>query len=127
MKIPLLLLLILNTALHAVAAAAKWHPGHYVFIAGEKLTPEVLTLPHFRGVQKIFTWRQLEPAEGRYDFLRVARRPRPGPQARPHGRQLVVQLTHKSFTKGARSVPDYIQGPEFGGGVSKPRCRPGLS
>lgn len=98
----------------AAAEEVKWHPGHYVFVGGDKLSPEVLTLPHFRGVQKIFTWRQLEPAEGRYDFsaLRADL-----DLARKHDRQLVVQLTHKSFTRGARSVPDYIQGPAFGGGV----------
>lgn len=114
MKIVLVLFLTLSTALRAVSSEAKWHPGHYVFVTGDKLSADVLTLPHFRGVQKIFTWRQLEPEEGRYDFSALKA---DLDLVRKHGRQLVVQLTHKSFTKGARSVPDYLQGPKFGGGV----------
>ncbi len=92
----------------------KWHPGHYVLVGGGKLTNEVLTLPHFRGVQKIYTWREFEPEEGRYDFSTLRS---DLALARQHGRQLVVQFTFKSFTKGVRSVPDYLTGKKFGGGV----------
>ena len=48
----------------AATPGPKWHPGHYVYIAHDELTPEVLKLPHFRGVQKIYTWREFEPKEG---------------------------------------------------------------
>jgi hypothetical protein len=109
---------VLTLAASALLGAAepppvKWHPGHYIFVNGA-LTEEVLTLSHFRGVQKGYTWREFEPEEGRYDFstLRTDLA-----LARKHGRQLVAQLTYKSFVKGERQVPDYIKGPEFGGGV----------
>jgi len=94
--------------------AAKWHPGHYIFVGEEPLKPEILAIPHFRGVQKIFAWRSLEPSEGHYDFsaLRADLA-----LAKEHGRQIVVQLTFKSFTPGARNCPDYITGPGYGGGV----------
>ncbi|MEN9401365.1 MAG: hypothetical protein RL091_68 [Verrucomicrobiota bacterium] len=117
MNIPKLVLSLLLTA-PALSTAeptpVKWHPGHYVFVAHGAVTPEVLTLPHFRGVQKIYSWREFEPEEGRYDFsaLRTDLA-----LARKHGRQLVMQFTHKSFVKGERSVPDYLTGPEYGGGV----------
>lgn len=92
----------------------KWHPGHYIYIVSAKLTPEVLQLPHFRGVQRAFSWRTLEPKEGHYDFssLREALA-----LAREYDRQLIVQLTYKSFEKDARGIPDYITGPGYGGGV----------
>jgi hypothetical protein len=94
--------------------AVKWHPGHYVFVGQSPLTEEVLMLPHFRGVQRIYTWRELEPEQGRYDFSSL--------QAdlalvKQHGRQLVVQLTFKSFQKDVRNVPDYLTGATYGGGV----------
>ena len=109
------LLLIAATALRGVVSQeAKWHPGHYVFVGSAPLTEEVLTLPRFRGAQKIYTWRQFEPEMGRYEFSALKD---DLALARKHGRQLVVQFTHKSFTKGSRSVPDYLQGPEYGGGV----------
>lgn len=109
-----LVLLCSTTLCAAVSPEVKWHPGHYVYVAHSQITAEVLALPHFRGVQKIYTWREFEPEEGRYDFstlkadLALARR---------HGRQLVMQFTHKSFEKGVRSVPDYLRGAEYGGGV----------
>jgi hypothetical protein len=114
MKSILCFFVAISASLPAVAAAPKWHPGHYVYIAGGTLTPEVLTLPHFRGVQKIYSWRQFEPAQGRYDFSALKA---DLALARKHQRQLVVQFTHKSFSKGQRSVPDYLTGPEYGGGV----------
>lgn len=54
MKLRLLFCSILLVPVFAVAApaAVKWHPGHYVFVAHGAITPEVLALPHFRGVQK---------------------------------------------------------------------------
>jgi hypothetical protein len=108
-------LLVCAYALHAaVSPGVKWHPGHYIYVGGGKLTPEMLTQPHFRGVQKIYTWRQFEPEKGRYDFSEIKA---DLALARKHGRQLVMQFTHKSFTKGTRSVPDYLTGPEYGGGV----------
>ncbi|MEN9403642.1 MAG: hypothetical protein RL091_2345, partial [Verrucomicrobiota bacterium] len=93
---------------------AKWHPGHYIYVDHGGLTPELLSLPHFQGLQKAVTWRTLEPERNRYDFsslradLAVAKK---------YHRQLVVQLTFKSFSKGVRNVPDYLRGEEFGGGV----------
>ena len=116
MKTNVFFLLLATTVLRGTAASTetKWHPGHYVYIGGSKLTAEVLTLPHFRGVQKIYTWRQFEPEEGHYDFSTLKA---DLALARKHGRQLVVQFTHKSFTKGKRSVPEYLTGEKYGGGV----------
>ena len=115
LKSSLLGLLVTTAALRAAASPdPKWHPGHYVFLGTSKLTSEVLTLPHFRGVQRVYAWRDFEPEMGRYDFsalradLALAKR---------HGRQLVVQFSFKSFAKGLRNVPDYLTGAEYGGGV----------
>lgn len=104
-----------GTGLHASAAAeVKWHPGHYAYIGGGKIPETIVSLPHFRGVQKAYSWRQFETGFGQYDFsaLRADLA-----FVRQHGRQLVMQLTFKSFTQGERNVPDYIEGPDYGGGV----------
>lgn len=115
MKILVVYSLLLAHALYAAAPAeVKWHPGHYIYLVGANLTPEVLSLPHFRGVQRAFNWRTLERQPGQYDFssLREALA-----MAQRYDRQLVVQLTYKSFEKNVRGIPDYITGPEYGGGV----------
>ena len=111
----ILLFLVVAAALRAAdPAIVKWHPGHYVFVAHGTVTPEVLTLPHFRGVQKIYSWREFEPEKGRYDFSSLKA---DLALAKKHDRQLVAQFTFIAFTTGTRRIPDYIQGPEFGGGV----------
>jgi hypothetical protein len=57
-------------------APAKWHPGHYVFVAHQAIRPEHI-LDHFRGVQRCYTWKALEPEQGRYDFSAIIVRCRP--------------------------------------------------
>lgn len=111
----LLCLLIATVTLGAAGSSdVKWHPGHYIFIGPSKPTAEMLTLPHFRGVQRVYTWRDFEPEFGRYDFSTLKA---DLALVRKHGRQLVVQFSFKSFSAGARNVPDYLTGKEYGGGV----------
>jgi hypothetical protein len=115
LKPTLLGLLVTTAALRAAASLdPKWHPGHYVFLGTSKLTSEVLTLSHFRGVQRVYTWRDFEPEMGRYDFAALKA---DLALAKKHGRQLVVQFSFKSFAKGMRNVPDYLTGAECGGSV----------
>ena len=108
------LLLLLTALATASPVPVKWHPGHYVYVGAGELTENILTLPHFRGVQKNYYWCQLEPEKGRYDFAPLKADLK---LARKHGRQLVMQLTYKSFAKGVRNVPDYLAGEDYGGGV----------
>ncbi len=98
----------------AVAAPApKWHPGHYVYVGQGDIRPEHL-LQHFRGVQKGYTWSDLETAPGQYDFSRIRA---DLALLKKHGKQLVIQIQYKAFGKDQRCVPAYLQGPEYGGGV----------
>ena len=112
----ILLCLLAATAVLQAADSpkVKWHPGHYIFVGSSKLTTEMLTLPHFRGVQKIYTWRDFEPELGRYDFSALKT---DLALVKKYDRQLVVQCSFKGFGKGARNVPDYLTGAEYGGGV----------
>lgn len=93
--------------------APKWHPGHYVLVGQGKIREEFL-LGRFRGVQKLYTWSDLEPTEGDYDFAAIRA---DLALLQQHGKQLVIQVQYKAFGKGQRRVPAYVQGPEYGGGV----------
>jgi hypothetical protein len=93
--------------------AVKWHPGHYVFVGHGAVGPEHI-LDRFRGVQKCYAWKILEPAPGHYDFSAIKT---DLALLKKHGKQLVIQVQYKAFGKGARQTPEYLQGPEFGGGV----------
>jgi hypothetical protein len=109
-------LLVTTAAFHtAVSQDVKWHPGHYIFVQKSQLTKEMLTLPHFRGVQKVYTWRDFEPEMGRYDFSSLKA---DLALVKKYGRQLIVQFSYKHFfVKGGNGVPDYLTGEEYGGGV----------
>lgn len=93
--------------------STKWHPGHYVFVNAGKIGPEHI-LDHFRGVQKCYSWRLLEPEEGRYDFSAIRA---DLDFLRKHNKQLVLQMQYKAFGKDRTMSPAYLKGPEYGGGV----------
>jgi hypothetical protein len=97
-----------------VAPAAKWHPGHYVFVGHAEIRDDLIRLPHFRGFQRNYAWDKLEPERGRYDFSSIHR---DLARLQPHGKRLVLQIQYKAFGKDRRCAPAYLQGPEFGGGM----------
>jgi hypothetical protein len=63
----------------------KWHPGHYAFVQSSPLR-EAHIYENFRGIQKTYTWRALEPEKDRYDFRGVGANPI-DPQKSPSGRR----------------------------------------
>ena len=100
--------------LQGATPPSKWHPGHYIFVGSGEIRDDLLALPHFRGIQRLYGWKQLEPEFDRYDFSSIRRDLE---RVATHGKQLVVQLQYKAFGKDARLAPAYLAGPEYGGGV----------
>lgn len=97
--------------------AVKWHPGHYVFVGHSAIGREHL-VDGFRGVEKCYAWKDLEPELDRYDFSAIKA---DLALLGTRGKQLVIQVQYKAFGKGARQTPDYLRGPEYGGGVYRAR------
>jgi len=98
--------------------AADLH--HYVFFNRdhEKMREKsFLQTRAFEGAQLKFTWRELEPTKGRYDFS--------GIQAaaeflRTNGKRLFVQIQDSSFDVKIINVPEYLlREAEFHGGADK--------
>lgn len=98
----------------APIASGKWHPGHYIFVGHGEIRDELLRLPHFRGIQRCYSWAKLEPERGRYDFSAIRQ---DLARLQKHDRQLVVQIQYKAFGKDQSCAPAYLRGPEYGGGV----------
>ncbi len=116
----LLLILLTSMIVEGQTAGPKWHPGHYMFVMKNDLTKEMLTVPNFRGVQKVFVWSDFEKRKGEYDFSALKADLE---MARKYDRQIIVQFSYRKFFSKNRSIPDYIQGPEYGGGfyeISEP-------
>jgi hypothetical protein len=99
----------------------KWHPGHYVALgtnAGDYLVTqtfnEISTLPNVRGVMARYAWRDIETAQGVYDYSRIDR---DLALAKAAGKQLFITISTKAFQAGARALPDYLHTAAYEGGV----------
>jgi hypothetical protein len=118
------LLLCFLYALVAPARAAT-DPVNFVFADSDDLASlaTLIERPDVAGVQIVYSWKSLEPAQGEYDFSRVeadlaflTRR----------GRKLFVQVQDRFFQIGARNVPRYLlESPEYGGGLAPQADNPG--
>ena len=101
----------------ASAAGVKWHPGHYAFVQFSQIDESHL-YKNFRGIQKTYSWRSLEPEKDHYDFSAI--RADLAFLAR-HDQRLVIQVQTKAFGSGQNYCPDYLSGPDYGGGVYRTR------
>ncbi|MEZ4225220.1 MAG: hypothetical protein R3B13_29990 [Polyangiaceae bacterium] len=95
----------------------KFHPGHYVAMVKSNDTADVVDSlrPGVQGVQIRYTWRELEPSQGNYDFSRL--------QAdvdlvSSHGATLIALVEDKSFNA---EVPT----PAYLSGLTKPTSKGG--
>lgn len=95
------------------AGVVKWHPGHYTTLLPERtdeaymgeVMRELAAVPPLRGVQIRYTWAELEPEKGRYDFQRIERDLR---FVASTGKQLFVLLQTKSFDTTRPAIPAYL-------------------
>ena len=95
----------------------KWHPGHYAFVQFNALDERQL-YQGFRGIQKTYSWRVLEPEQDRYDFSAIRA---DLAFLGKHGQRLVIQVQTKTFGSGQNYCPAYVSGPNYGGGVYRTR------
>ena len=95
----------------------KWHPGHYAFVQFSALHEEHI-YKNFRGIQKTYTWRALEPEQDHYDFSAIRSDLAFLGQ---HDKRLIIQVQTKTFGSGQNYCPAYLSGPDYGGGVYKTR------
>lgn len=115
------LVLLLGLAVNAFAE----EPRNFVFLGGDDLDEhsKLIERPDVEGVQKVYSWRALEPEEGIYDFTDIeddlATLDR-------HDRKLFVQVQDRFFSPTARRVPDYIlNDPKYDGGLARQFDNPG--
>lgn len=68
----------------------------------------------FKGAQIMYAWRQLETAEGVYDFSIIRS---DIDYLKSHGKKLFIQLQDVSFTAGYKPLPDYMLTEAYEGGL----------
>jgi hypothetical protein len=116
MRMKCIFLLIVLLAGKALAADLQ----HYVFFNRdhEKIREKsFLETRALEGAQLKFTWRELEPKKGQYDFSGIQNA---AEFLRKNGKRLFVQVQDSSFDVKIINVPEYLlRDPEFHGGANK--------
>jgi len=114
------LALVLACPAEAVAA-----PQSFLYVGSGDLTANraLLARPDIAGVQLVYNWRALEPAEGHYDFAAIDA---DLAAATGLGKKLVIQVQDRFFSPLARNIPDYLlEGPAYAGGLAPQYDNPG--
>jgi hypothetical protein len=87
--------------------ARKYHPGHYVAMMRNQSSQSLMTAsikPGVVGILKRYTWRELEPSLGVYDFSEIES---DLAWANAYGMRLVVMIEDKTFVV-ERPNPAYL-------------------
>ena len=93
----------------AVMVSGKYRTGHYFYTTNSQISlAEVpgFDLPGFAGWVKRYTWRQLEPKKGEYDFDAIRKDLE---ECRKYDKGFVVMIYDKTFSKGGNPCPDYLE------------------
>ncbi|HHL3492954.1 TPA: hypothetical protein ACQ53F_001795 [Legionella pneumophila] len=83
-------------------------PQLFLFLGGDKASSfqKILQNRCIRGVQIIYSWRQLEPQKGVYDFSKIERDLN---FLSGIDKKLFIQIQDRSFSPDVFPVPDYIR------------------
>jgi hypothetical protein len=111
------LILLLFTCFTCPSLTAK-PVHHYVFFAHEReriSEKSFLDTAAFEGAQLKYTWRELEPEKDHYEFSSIRK---DLAFLTSKGKKLFIQLQEVSFDPKRKLVPDYLQTPEYHGGVA---------
>ncbi len=108
----------------AAGTRVKWNPGHYVALSRRDVGSlhtalrEIRDVPQAKGLLLRYSWRQLEPRKGQYNFATIDR---DVALARSYGKRVFIMIETKVFKPGLRAAPDYMYTREYGGGAYKTR------
>lgn len=95
-------------------------PRHFIFfdLERQRIREEsFLATNAIAGAQLKYTWRELEPQRGQYNFQPLRE---DLAFLKQHGKRLFVQLQDVSFDESINNVPEYLlDNPEFHGGVAR--------
>ncbi|QIG81118.1 hypothetical protein [Stakelama tenebrarum] len=121
----LLAILLALTTIRPSLAQDRPDPRNFVFLGGDAAADHaaLIARPDIEGAQIVYSWRQLEPREGEYDFSAIE-----ADLATLDALDAVlfVQLQDRFFSAAARRLPDYLlTEPRYGGGLARQYDNPG--
>lgn len=98
----------------------KWNPGHYILPTSEEDIDEIELIlansnNHIAGIQGYFLWRDIEIKKDVYDFAKIKELLN---IVKKYDKQLMMQISDRTFKSGEKAVPDYIYDDlKYSGGV----------
>ncbi|MEM8484376.1 MAG: hypothetical protein AAF564_02450 [Bacteroidota bacterium] len=90
---------------------------HFVYFSKDRkkiINHAFLANAQFQGAQIMYSWKELEPRKGRYDFSMVEKDLN---YLKKHGKKLFVQLQDVTFYPKYKAVPNYLLSDVYDGGV----------
>ncbi|MGU3522917.1 hypothetical protein ACLBW2_07395 [Enterobacteriaceae bacterium C23F] len=105
-------------------AALATPPQNYLYTSSGELPDHhaLLVRPDIHGVQIVYSWKQLEPAQGKYDFSAIEQ---DLAQTDALHKKLFIQIQDRFFEAQARNIPAYLQTPAYAGGLVAQTDNPG--
>ncbi len=109
-----------------VTSPRKYHPGHYASMlrkGASQAYMETVIQPGIKGIMKRYTWRQLEPTPGNYDFSELQSDLQ---WAQSRGMRMIAMVEDKTFML-ERPNPTYLDAytvANKGGGYTMLRWNP---
>jgi len=112
------------SALVAAPAVSIAAPQNYLYTSSGELADHraLLERPDIHGVQIVYSWKQLEAAEGVYDFSAIEQ---DLAQTDTLHKKLFIQIQDRFFDAQARNIPTYLQTPAYSGGLVAQTDNPG--
>lgn len=90
---------------------------HFVYFARDREAVRkhpLLTNPRFEGAQIMYSWAQLEPSEGQYDFSIISDDYN---YLKSKGKKLFIQLQDATFSTRWKGIPRYLLSEKYDGGA----------
>lgn len=91
---------------------------HFIYFARDRELIHdhaFLKMPRIVGAQIMYSWRQLEPKRGQYDFSIIDQDYK---YLLSHGKKLFIQFQDATFNFKYVAIPDYLMTEEFDGGAT---------
>lgn len=91
---------------------------HFVYFSRDReliRNHALLKVERIEGAQIMYSWRQLEPKRGKYDFSIIDEDYK---YLLSHGKKLFIQFQDVTFTTKYVGIPDYLLNDEFDGGAT---------
>lgn len=90
---------------------------HFVYFSRDRasiVNHPLLFSSRFRGAQIMYSWKELEPEKGQFNFSPIRK---DIAYLSTYGKRLFIQLQDVTFDKRYKAVPDYLLTGEYDGGA----------